>query len=67
MAIAGIMTSPVPKSPSIMSKVTISYTGSVEFDSDVFGTRRSNENGGIWNDGIPDLISPAMNQVISAF
>lgn len=48
----------MPKSDTIVSNVTNSKPGSVELEREEFDMGRSKLNGGKWNDGTPDLISP---------
>lgn len=58
------MAKPVPKSDNIVSNVTNSKPGCgpVELETEEFDTGRSKLNGGQWNEGIPDLISPKFYQ-----
>ena len=62
MAMIGTIASPVPKSESIVSNVTISTTGSVELEE--LDTGRSKLNGGRWKDGMPDSISPKYQWIL---
>ena len=62
IAIIGTITRPIPKSFIMVLNVTNSYPGfgSDELEIEEFDMGRSKLNGGRWNDGIPDLISPVL-------